>query len=188
MCVCASKNEHVKPLCSLYYCPPSTGACLEPNILCKSDGREGANQRGNLPDMANICYIGNPLEMSVCSMGLGSIDSISTWFGIWASILLRYSGPKARAGPRLLLRKRFGLITFRFRSEPRPPLAIDLKPSLVGWREVFGRWKDAFQRRRVRSRADRFVPVRIFREFGGMRAHCLTLQRAKAQSRTSQSF
>ena len=46
-------------------------------------------------------------------LGLGSIDSISTWFGILVSILLRSAGPEARAGPSFLLRKRFGLDRFR---------------------------------------------------------------------------
>ena len=45
-------------------------------------------------------------------VGLGSIDSTSTWFGILVSISLRSSGPKAHAGPRSLLRKRSGLDRF----------------------------------------------------------------------------
>ena len=44
-------------------------------------------------------------------VGLGSIDSISTWFGISVSTLLRSSGPKTHAGPSLLSHKRLGFDT-----------------------------------------------------------------------------
>ena len=50
------------------------------------------------------------------------IDSISTWYGIWVSILLRSSGPNTHAGPSFLLRKHFGFDRFDsvFGFDPTP--------------------------------------------------------------------
>ena len=48
----------------------------------------------------------------VSKVGLGSIGSISTWFSILVSTLLRSSGPKTHAGPSSLLSKWFDFDRF----------------------------------------------------------------------------
>ena len=45
-------------------------------------------------------------------VGLDLIGSMSTWFGILVSMLLRSSGPKTHAGPSFLLRKGVGFHRF----------------------------------------------------------------------------
>ena len=73
--------------------------------------------------------------------GFGSINSVSTWFGILVSILLRSSGPNAHAGPAACTWRRvclnglvtIGSITFRFPSEP--PL-WRLKPGRCLWKNT----------------------------------------------------
>ena len=65
------------------------------------------------------------LTCALLRVGLGSIDSISTWLGSSVSALLRSSGPKAYAGHAACTRRgvranvsvSFGSITLRFRSQ-----------------------------------------------------------------------
>ena len=62
---------------------------------------------------SDFCSRGPIHEASMYNrVGLGSIDSISTWFGMLVSISLRCSGPKTHAGPSFLLRERFGFDRF----------------------------------------------------------------------------
>ena len=86
---------------------------MQPHLLCMAHGRMAflycSHRRHN-----------GEIEARV---GLGSIDSISTWFGISVSILLRSAGPQTHAGPSLLLRKGFGFDRFddvSVSTEPSP--------------------------------------------------------------------
>ena len=75
--------------------------------------------------------------ITIIRVGLGSIYSISTWFGVWVSMSLRSSGPKTHAGPSLLLRKRFGSDRFDNVSVSiwTPPLVIEAQPEW-NWRSA----------------------------------------------------
>ena len=100
-------KSYVSTLCPVVICPH----------LCTSD-----------------CDLTNTLEWSwakKCRVGLGSIDPISTWFGIWVSILLWYSGHQTHAGPSFLLRERTGFDRFD-------------SVSVLIWTPPFGDWSTAW--------------------------------------------
>ena len=92
--------------------------------LCRSNFCAGRSTR---QDSGQAAYI-------LSRVGLGSIDSISAWFGIPVSISLRSLGPQTHAGPAARTWRRvcinasvsMGSTAFRFRSEP--PLLGDSSP------------------------------------------------------------
>ena len=94
---------------------------MEGNRYTHTHRRRGLAREAS-PEMLPFEWAGGGLRMqghgrqpgtgrNVCRVGLGSIDSISTWFGVLVSMSLRSSGPKTHAGLSLS-RKRFGFDQF----------------------------------------------------------------------------